>query len=89
MEASGVEWMARAYPNPTSGDLYLQLNTVIDEPILIETLELSGKVLESFTFNAFAGAEGFTLPLASYNSGVYLCRIKHKGKEQLVKIVKY
>jgi chitodextrinase len=91
-QISEEEWMITyAYPNPTSGQMRLQFRNEIvsQEPIFIEIMELSGKVLESFALKPILGAESITLHLASYHSGVYLCRIAHKGKEQLLKVVKY
>ncbi|MCS6905822.1 MAG: fibronectin type III domain-containing protein, partial [Bacteroidia bacterium] len=78
----------QVYPNPTRGKVDILLNEILHEPLQIEILDLSGKILKQWRFNSMPTL-GTSLDLESLQSGAYICRIFWSSFEQNIKLLKY
>jgi hypothetical protein len=74
------------YPNPSSGVFNITFRAESQEPIIVNVLELSGKVLYSKTYTAQLGENQLTVELSQYASGIYLVQLKQNGKVFTAKI---
>ena len=73
------------YPNPSSTDFAIQVNSQSSEPILINVMDVSGRILESFT----AITKGTAIKVGSnLRSGTYFAEVTQGTKRKVVKLIK-
>ncbi len=60
-------------PNPTSGDLNIQLSTPVDYRVTVEVFSIDGKVMQTQMLEK--GQNNLQLKLNGYASGVYLVKL--------------
>lgn len=75
------------YPNPSSGVFNITFRAESEEPITVEVLDLSGKVLYTRAYAATLGENQLTVELSQYMSGMYLVQLKQNGKVSTAKIM--
>ncbi len=61
------------YPNPTTGQLFLDFTTPVPEKIQVELYEMTGKKIRTRTFDS---GNFHVLNIASFPSGLYFLKIK-------------
>jgi len=86
---SVVEYEApnfQAYPNPTTGELTLNLQAFADRSVQLEISNVQGQTLKVLNLNP---ADGHTerLDLSQFQAGIYLIAAKSKGWPAVVKRV--
>jgi hypothetical protein len=59
------------FPNPTTGDLYLNLSAQNAGNIIVNITDVNGRILFNNTFTANVGANSFKLDLSALQNGVY------------------
>jgi len=74
----------KAYPNPTSGEITIQLNETKVNQYFTSLMDITGKTLLYQPINA----QIFKLSLAHLNRGTYFLRIGNESKSTLVKVLK-
>ena len=84
----GIKIM-KAYPNPTSGFISLNIENVIarDEAkgaFQIEVLDLMGRIVQLSQQNLDEGYNILSLDMSNLSSGLYLVRIKDRDKHEAV-----
>jgi flagellar hook assembly protein FlgD len=63
-------------PNPSDGNFSLLFNLKSTEDLMIEILDLSGKVIQSKNLGkTFAGHQNIDIDANQLNSGFYFCRL--------------
>jgi hypothetical protein len=76
----------QVYPNPTSGEVTLDLSAYPARNLRIELYNIQGKVLQIVEKdNAEANTESFNL--STYGAGIYLIRVQSEGLPDAVKRV--
>jgi hypothetical protein len=63
------------YPNPNNGNMYLDINNMDQEKVVIEIIDLTGKIIRSQVNNISNHGIHILLPLSDLNNGVYILRI--------------
>lgn len=74
----------KAYPNPTSGEITIQLNETKVSQYFTSLMDITGKMLLYQPINSPI----FKLSLAHLNTGIYFLRIGNESKSTLVKVLK-
>lgn len=74
----------KAYPNPTSGEITIQLNETKVNQYFTSLMDITGKTLLYQPINS----QIFKLSLAHLNRGIYFLRIGNESKSALVKVLK-
>jgi len=75
-----------AYPNPTTGELNLDLSSYINRAVRLELYNVQGKAMKVVEIEAVeSNAE--RLDLSQYQSGLYLIRVKSEGLPDATKRV--
>ena len=75
------------YPNPTSGMLNLNFESMSDAKVSIRLFDITGNVVWFTEQNAFEGINERTYDLSQLAKGVYMMRISLDKSEQIVRIV--
>jgi len=73
------------FPNPTEEKLFISIPVFINTPIELKMMDISGKLIESFSISTLNG--GF-IDLKSLQAGVYLLVLEAKDKRVVKKIIK-
>ncbi len=66
----------RLYPNPVSGTLFVNLPSSVEQRVLIEIYDVTGKLM--CRQESVSGLIG--MDISGYNSGLYLCKVQRNGK---------
>ncbi len=75
----------QAYPNPTTGALTLRIQSVVDEPALLDVLDMAGlPVQQQRIENLVEGMNEIPVDLNRQASGVYLIRCRDAAGRQAV-----
>ncbi|WMI70226.1 LamG-like jellyroll fold domain-containing protein [Mangrovimonas sp. YM274] len=75
----------KVYPNPTSGDLNVNLNGVY-ENVQVQLVSITGKVVGQYQFD---NTNGFAIDLNNINSGLYFLNLKADNLDAAtIKVVK-
>lgn len=79
----------KAYPNPTNGLVNLEYTLVSDGPVLIEVLEMNGKVLRKLTESEkfYKGTYKTSFDLSDLKNGNYFFRVSSGSTGKTVKFV--
>ena len=76
----------QVYPNPTTGEVNLDLNSYINRAVRLELYDAQGKAVKIVEIEAVeSNAE--RLDLSSYQSGLYLIRVQSEGLPDATKRV--
>jgi regulation of enolase protein 1 (concanavalin A-like superfamily) len=76
--SSQLEVDFNVYPNPTSGELNLDLTQYAGKPVRIELISLEGKLIKFVEIDEVQTTME-QLDLSSYQRGMYLVRVKSEG----------
>jgi hypothetical protein len=81
------------YPNPTAGDLTLNIDIEEDVAVKVNVLDMDGKLVRTFSYDLAKGSNIQTLDTSDLPGGTYTLQILNDNKEQLdlrrfVKIVR-
>jgi hypothetical protein len=69
----------RLFPNPVSGELYIQLNYKRNEKIKLQLLDIAGRLVKHIELPVNEGENTLSFEISEVASGVYLLQIS--GKE--------
>lgn len=69
----------RAYPNPSNGIFSLEVNGIISDWVMIEVIDLAGKILFEENVAVNNGTVLQEMDLQRFNGGYYLLRISDNG----------
>jgi hypothetical protein len=84
-EAPGI--LATVYPNPTTGQFFLALETERNEQIDITLSNLVGQVIHRENRSLIPGAQLYTYELHGQKSGVYLLKIQSGKAVQTLRVI--
>jgi len=83
------EFTTKAFPNPTSGPVTIQLNVEQAAQFDIQLYNLSGQLLSVVhSGELLEGEQRFNLDLNNYERGTYLIRIVSKDQQETLKVLK-
>lgn len=73
--------LSKLFPNPVSNQLNVSINSLEDQALIVQVLDLTGRVVLSSKSNASVGNNIIELPTTELNSGMYIVEIiSDKGK---------
>ena len=75
------------FPNPTNGQLSVQLNTLSQKTIQVSIIDLLGKTIFDNTYTFEQGLDKETIDLNHLNGGLYLIRLQSEGKLYTEKLI--
>ncbi len=75
------------FPNPTSGIVTLNVETELNQPVLIRVMDISGSLVFSKTIDADK-AKNHSLDLSSYADGVYIVSVTQNGRQHRARLIK-
>jgi hypothetical protein len=73
------------FPNPSKGELYLDLSSYDGQPVTLEVRDLTGRLLQQTQLAAAPALE--RLDLSAYQSGLYLLRVRTEGQPDQIQRV--
>lgn len=74
-----------AYPNPTAGDLTVEMNLIEDKAVTVSVVNTLGQTVKTMSISSLnAGFNTFTVPTADLANGVYMLNLR-SGKEVTTK----
>lgn len=79
---SGMQDHFILYPNPSTGQVYLQPHLGQGTTLEITLLDLTGKVLDQRRSALYGGNETQTLDLSAYASGMYILSVQWRQDDQ-------
>ena len=90
-ETPDLNWQVKAWPNPVVKELYLQINSDIQEDLILETFDLSGRLHISRKIETPLYSETYTLDFSGLEMGVYFVKIRTAdySLQRIVKIQKH
>jgi hypothetical protein len=74
------------YPNPSKGLVHLSINSKERSKALINVLDMSGRIVRTFTINLEQGINNKALELQLRSSGVYTIQIRTAKEIQTLPI---
>ncbi len=87
LEESGV--LLKVYPNPSTGDFQILLQTFSSGIVNIEIYDAIGKIVHSEQFrNMHQGTSNWSIPSTDWSSGLYTCRVIFNDKSYQLKMLK-
>ncbi len=78
----------KLYPNPASEVLQIRYETGNAESVMVQILDIQGKVLYQHYMPNHAGINNFSIPVESLPAGLYLCRLNHGSKHETSRFIK-
>lgn len=69
------------FPNPTAGQLSVELTSVASRKMQLELVDINGRLLHSQQAEVPAGVQTLTMDIASLAAGQYMLRVKDTGKK--------
>ena len=75
-----------AYPNPTTGILYLQSR--IQQVVHIQFMNMQGKIMEERNYT-IDGSDAASVDITSFSEGIYFLKVTDDTSTGIVKIIKY
>ncbi len=81
----GVSSIDGVYPNPASGDAYVEARIV--EAGTIELIDALGRVALSVPVAGWRGVQRITLPVSELRSGAYLVRLRGGGTTAIARLM--
>ncbi len=80
-----MEINIRIHPNPTQGELAIEIPDYEDnETLVFQLYDMNGRLL----FNTEKTGSYINLDLSNYNNGIYILRLNRNGKDSTWRIVK-
>lgn len=76
------------FPNPVNAILNVQLPIIIDKNVRLEILDLTGSILYLKIINNHSSKNTLSIPIQTFNNGIYLCRLMHGEKINTQKFIK-
>lgn len=69
----------KAYPNPTSQQVFVQLNMNTSENVVLEVIDLMGAQVHQSNWSTTVGTNRVSIPVNDWAKGIYLIRASHDG----------
>jgi hypothetical protein len=89
-KASPTVFAAKAYPNPSNGNLHIAYQLSSETNVAISICDLQGRVLSHVTAGETQAAGNYELPLniAEFSNGYYFCQIATNYNTQTIRLLK-
>jgi hypothetical protein len=78
----------KLYPNPTSGETWIEFNLPAVLDFGIDVTSLAGTFVRRFDFNRVHNASKFRLDLTDVSEGVYFVHVKSGSSAYFMKLIK-
>jgi len=78
----------KLFPNPIMDLLNIQFESANEGNVLIQIINVQGKILFQQRFTNQTGINNLSIPLESFQKGLYLCQLIHGNKLEINKFVK-
>lgn len=87
-EAEGDITIIGAYPVPTLELVTITVETVYEAQVPVRVFDVSGKLVQSFSFNTLIGENKIVLDVRSYPAGTYLVQMTLGDEQESIRIIK-
>ncbi len=67
------------YPNPTNDIVYYEIESLKEEKLQIEVIDVLGRIVQKKTLNTVLGNNTIPIELKDYTAGSYLIRVQHQN----------
>lgn len=78
----------KLFPNPVQDILQIEYESGKAENVLIQILDVQGKVLYQNNLPNQMGVNNIYIPVETFRKGLYLCRIKHGTRLEFSRFIK-
>jgi hypothetical protein len=75
------------FPNPTNGEIFLDIESTIEETIEVKLIETSGRIISSFILIASPESEPFRIDLSNLEKGIYLLNLNSQCIKETLKVL--
>jgi hypothetical protein len=75
------------FPNPTSGEVAIEINNAVAQKVNIQICGTDGKAIIEGCYTLEAGATQFPFNLEMFKAGVYTLKIQGESKTETVKLL--
>jgi hypothetical protein len=75
------------YPNPTTGVLSVDFETLSGGNLEVRVLDLAGRVVTRNTIAISAGSNSFSVDLSSNPAGIYMLQLQEGERVETVKVI--
>jgi|ERR1035437_864523 hypothetical protein len=88
LKSDGVSEML-IYPNPVLDRLQVRYESLADEVVQIQVIDTQGRITYQQSLKSQTGTNYTSIPVVSFQKGLYLCRLLHGNKIENNKFIKY
>jgi hypothetical protein len=81
--------MIKIYPNPAGNLLTIETNDPVDQELVIEILNITGKVVYRKNYTSVNVNFSEQIDLSGYEMGVYLVKVRQDHKVRIEKLIVY
>jgi len=91
LNTNELEGTVHAFPNPTNGDINLEMNLTNSDELSVDLTDVNGKVLKQFTVNqSFTSGEHLLeLSVDELPTGMYFIRVSGNQGAKVLKLLRY
>ena len=82
-----IDFSAGVFPNPTSGELSIQINNVLAQNVHIQICGADGKVLVEGIYTLEAGTTQLPFNLEIVNAGMYTVKVQGESATETIKLI--
>jgi hypothetical protein len=75
------------YPNPTTGVLNVDFETLTGGNLEVRVLDLAGRVVTRTAVETLAGSNSFSVDLSGNPAGIYMLQLQQGERVETVKVI--
>ena len=75
------------FPNPTNGEIFLDIETTVEETVEVKLIETSGRIVSSLILNVTPESQPFSIDLANLEKGIYLLNVNSQCIKETLKVL--
>ncbi|MCS7074181.1 MAG: T9SS type A sorting domain-containing protein, partial [Bacteroidia bacterium] len=83
-----LSFAVTTYPNPTTGNVFLDLTTEVEENVTISVTNLLGQVVKTQELTTEIGINQISLDLSSVPAGIYTVTVQTANQRVITKVEK-
>jgi len=77
------------YPNPVTDRLQVRYESVTEENVQVQLIDIQGRVLYQQNIKSQQGTNYVNIPVGSFQNGLYLCKLQKGNNIEISKFIKY
>jgi len=80
--------LVNVYPNPTSGDVNISLNTAKEGTLSLSIVDISGRLISHQNVSITQGEQVHTLEMNDLSEGIYFVKMVGEDMNEIIRMVK-